>query len=122
MNEDFVTYEQAVKLKDLGFDYRTNTYYWLSKTDFYWSDLNNWNQSPDYTSAPTLAQATKWLREKNIEVISYYDYITKTWIFEVCEMGEPHSCGYHSDDFDLNKPTYEEAISAGIDKALEIYF
>ena len=125
--EDYVTYEQAVKLKELGFD-------WVV-THFYDSEVPqdgcikgrvpqdfNVMALVSLASAPTLAQATKWLRSKNIEVYSYYDYTTKSWIFEVCTIGEPHFNGYHSDDFGLNKSTYEEAISAGIDIALDIYF
>lgn len=137
-DEDFVTYEQAVKLKELGFNGYCNHYYHVNTKEFLpiqWLDCDGdvsaddlYDNNPpnvvitEKIMAPTLSQATKWLRSKNIEVLSYYDYTTKTWIFEVCEIGEPHSCGYHSDDFDLNKLTYEEAISTGIDKALEIYF
>lgn len=122
--EDFVTYEQAVKLKALGFDWNCHTWYhwdnWCGLT--YSGMCENHNMFEKCISGPSLYQVQKWLREKNIEVMSYYDYTTKTWIYEVCEIGEPHSCGYHSDDFGLNKSTYEEAISAGIDTALEIYF
>lgn len=123
IHEDIVTFKQAKFLKELGFDEKTLSVYCkideacVIPNPKYWPG-KIWHEF----SAPTLAQAIKWLRSKNIEVLSYYDYTTKTWIFEVCEIGEPHSCGYHSDDFNLNKPTYEEAISAGIDKALEIYF
>lgn len=134
MNEEFVTFEQAKKLKELGFDlkchYRFNIDKQLVPNVVYSNagvDSDDVAMNVNFRcvgdiSAPTLAQAQKWLREKGIEVMSYYDYTTKTWIYEVCEIGEPHFCGYHSDDFDLNKSTYEEAISAGIDRALEIYF
>ena len=120
MNEDFVTYEQAVKLKELGFDWDTIAFYLETVLI---TKIINWHTTnatdlPIF-SAPTLAQAQKWLREKGIEVMSYYDYTTKTWIFEVCEIGDPHFYGYHSDDFGLNKPTYEQALSAGIDQALK---
>lgn len=32
--EDYVSYEQAVKLKELGFDWKCNAYYWTEDKAF----------------------------------------------------------------------------------------
>lgn len=72
--EEYVSYEQAVKLKELGFDYKCY--------DFFTEDVKlplseikpfpkpkNWNESEDKISAPRLDQVQKWLREiKGIDI------------------------------------------------------
>jgi hypothetical protein len=70
MNEDFVTYELAVKLKEKGFDEPCYGYYHCNggndsfelcgngDRDF----LNSKNQYR--VAAPTISQALKWLREE----------------------------------------------------------
>lgn len=67
-NEDFVTYRQAVKLKELGFDWETYAHYHFNKIDGLpdkYPDVtfDNYNcSSLEMYSAPTLSQAQKWLR------------------------------------------------------------
>ena len=71
-HEDYVTYEQAVKLKELGFDWSLNTFYSSQgvKGKVYRNcstgDLNTLDHNLDYFlekgfmySAPTLAMAAK---------------------------------------------------------------
>lgn len=78
MNEDYVSYELAVKLKECGFDEPCDSYYnkACAADDEYWhtkrEELINWNGlgSDCQISAPTLWQAQKWLREKKKELQS----------------------------------------------------
>ena len=72
--EDFVTYEQAVKLKRLGF--KEECLYYYDEYDTIFANCDDGDVSVDdlyysYNSkpsklcdAPTLAQAQKWFREK----------------------------------------------------------
>lgn len=85
MNEDFVTYELAVKLKEKGFDEPCYGYYHCNggndsfelcgDRDF----LNSKNQYR--VAAPTIPQVLKWLREEKKIVISIF----------------PHPCGWQAD-------------------------
>ena len=76
MNEDFVTYELAVKLKEKGFPQHITDDAYI--TDNYGEDEYDIGDRlpipliPDYmddVSAPTISQVLKWLREKKIFVV-----------------------------------------------------
>ena len=115
MTEDFVTYEQAELLKELGFNQLTIHHYDVETHEFspkfshyYTICYDNWNQYNNTISAPTLSQVQKWLREVKeiylfvtMEDLRYYWYIGKEFQID-------------------NSKSYEEALSAGIDRALEI--
>ena len=64
MNEDFVPFELAKKLKEKGFKEKVNAYYgkWENLFDVHPAlDMNDC----DYrASAPTISQVLKWLREE----------------------------------------------------------
>ena len=129
--EDFVTFEQAKALKELGFDWKCNHYYNVITKEFrenynYYSpedafenpsSYDNHNNDPHCVSVPTLAQAQKWLREeKQIYLFidmgvnsnrQYYWYITDS---------EGNSRKVSFSPFD----SFEEALTSGIDKAIEI--
>lgn len=135
MKEDFVTYSQAVKLKELGFDWECNHYYNTQYEKFlpvewfhYSSDVDAddlYESNPPKSiitsrvSAPTLTQAQKWLREiKEIDII-------------VCPIIPKNIKKYHcvidkNNDLDFRlsmeklHDNYESALSTGIDKVLEI--
>ena len=148
-HEDFVTYEQAKILKDLGFDWECTHYYWenseslreyLAKNiDMYHNswDFNYTEYIDEYTipsgkhfrenrfedaySAPTLAQAQKWLREDKdicvmpIKCTKIGNSIDGKYYSEIRAMdGKMIRCSYQV------RETYEEALSVGLDEALEI--
>lgn len=116
MNEEFVTFELAKKLKEKGFDWKTRCGYLPpikfiheSFTDKDWIKLNGY-------SAPTIAQVLKWLRkEKNIHI--------EIRIFNIC---------YGFDIYNINPKnkvawsgtieykTYEEAAIVGIEYVLDV--
>ena len=116
-NEDFVTYEQALALKKLGFDLKTE-YYFSKLAGINFSNVpENFNNTfvNGVCSAPTLAQAQKWLREcKDLIVIPnpYRDCKRNVvWYFTIFNSGNyKHSPVYNS---------YEESLSAGITECLK---
>lgn len=133
-HEDYVSLEQAKALKELGFDWMTRAWY----SDLYNED--NWDfiiaeyfknfNDPKYDwriSAPTLAQAQKWLRGNGIGIeIQIYTRERSDWgpnYFSGVFYGavftstkDARMMGRLSKDYN----TYEEALSSGIDKALEL--
>lgn len=124
MNEDYVSYELAVKLKECGFD-EPCIAQWACEPDgkpmlvgstaFVFSNAEL--KGRDVT-APLLYHAQKWLREKHkwhivieprIWEQQVYDY--KLWSF---------MRGYENANRGLDYLSYEQALSAGITAALEL--
>lgn len=116
--EDYVTYEQAVKLKELGFDGFDDKWdcdYW------YYCSYDNPNEpiferreitdSYDVEKswyAPTLALAQKWLRE----VKQVYLFVT---------MEDSHYYWYIGKEFQIGScESYEQSLSAGINRAIDL--
>ena len=130
--EDFVTYEQALALKKLGFiEYCLYSYHkgvfdtignsYRSEDEVYVEDLyisynllSKDKQYEDYVDAPTLAQVQKWLRVKHKQSIEP-KYDTYQWWCCMTNMST-------SDWYDLDKSysSYEEALSAGITECLKL--
>ncbi len=119
MKTEFVTYEQAVKLKELGFD---EPCMFVHDT---WGNTKNWTEDGEgehrnsdknasiYYSAPLKQQVFRWFREK-YGYWSYNKEATKV------------TCRFYIEKFDekfFNSGlfgSYEEAESACIDKLIEI--
>lgn len=110
VQDNFVTYEQAISLRELGFDWKCFGFY------LYDNELNfggprdyNFIVGNDHISAPTLSQTQKWFREvKGIDV--HYSYGRKKWTYY---WGRRWS--HHGEDFD----TPIEALYAGIDRVIK---
>lgn len=123
-DEEYVSYSQASTLKAAGFDYPTNKYYTTedAPSGQYWVvdcfvAANHNSKSNGICSAPSLAQAAKWLREeKQYEVSAAYCRSRKSWYYWHGAL----SCIDEEVDCVFSFPSYEAALSAGIDKALEI--
>lgn len=64
MNEDFIPFELAVKLKEKGFRERVKGYYKESKVLSVCNTPMNSNALDNEFSAPTIPQVLKWLREE----------------------------------------------------------
>ena len=121
MKEEYVTYECAVKLKELGFDERT-TYEYSEIVEG--SGREEWDEDEqrmmfiediNYYPKLRLDQAQKWLRDKwRIHVEPNFIYEPK---FEVVIKRQKGSIFKRAErQFD----SYEEALSFGIDAALEL--
>ena len=118
MTEDFVTYKQAVKLKELGFDWEYGKGFQMKS---YYNSLKVLGQFDEETvtteiPAPTLAQVQKWLYEKYrlwIEVT-----IKAKNDFTLCIVNNYGSIKFINDKEYTDLKTPEQALSVGIDKAL----
>jgi len=120
--EDYVSYGQAVELKGCGFDRVCRAFYGAEPDGepllcvSALPDIRPDGEKGRDAAAPSLAQAAKWLREaKGMNVYPLYDYYVKKWYFH---------CGSGTYWYVTNGaavyPTYEAALSAGIDAALEM--
>ena len=133
-HEFYVSLEVAKLLKEAGFDWECSCYYSVNtlhepnngfihiykqyKALFY---DHNRTKMPVY-SAPTLEVAQRWLREvKDLDVYIFpttnnkrgcvYEWGIKTFGRALWVEGQPYTNQYE---------TYEEALEAGIKKALEL--
>lgn len=128
MELELVNFEQAKTLKELGFPQEVHPWHLYDiHTGILHKDYDD--SSPLYLTendtcmAPTLELAAKWLREeKGIYVtpsLMYYNKPIDGWKhiqFEACVV-DWHWNAYLRYEY---YSTYEKALSAGIDKAIEI--
>ncbi|ROS83538.1 hypothetical protein [uncultured Bacteroides sp.] len=130
MKDHYVSYQQAIKLKELELSGEVTGKYVDCPNDptlFNGMLYQSWNLENDEVLAPRLDQAQTWLREeKEIDVLVFncacgYGWeISKagnnltrgTTIMLFDEMGEDENSGMWL--------SYEKALSAGIDAALKI--
>ena len=130
--EDYVSFEQALRLKELGFDWKVNHSYctidksfeeckstpaWESgPTDTAYSNLNKLGI---YLSAPTLSQVSKWLYIQHGIWIEIMDYSTlnPAWKFKYSIVASS-TCEKVSENENYENPFV--ALSAGLTKALEL--
>ena len=69
MNEDYVTLDQSRELKKLGFSWKVCQVYIEGKFFSGMFPGQNWNEeegNKEICSAPSLWQAQKWLRKKEL--------------------------------------------------------
>ena len=121
MNEDYVSYELALKLKRAGFDEPCIAQwacepdgkpFLMGSTAFVFSNAEL--KGRDVT-APLLYHAQKWLREKKkLHILVDSDLYGK-WYYKVFPIGE--CC---IDEGNSNYVTYEQALSAGVSSALDL--
>ena len=124
--KDLVTFEQAKKLKELGFREECFYGYFEEKLQIptidYTLESRNDYENPYWVDAPFLYQVQNWLREENnthIIIDTYFprglagDYsIHEYECIIINKHGLRTTVGFHK--------SYNETLSAGIDKALEL--
>jgi hypothetical protein len=119
MEKEFVTYEQALAVKELGFDDDVLAWYdtenKLLNTGSLWQLFKN---DDDFVLAPLKQQVFKFFREKyewyaNISSWIHEELIGTYHEFEI--YGTPNSA--HGS---IKFKTYEEAENACIDKLIEL--
>lgn len=131
MKEEYVSYECAVKLKELGFDWKVEHSYtdvikesareeW-DEEECQWSTVYDCNSYPK----PRLDQAQKWLRDcKDMDVLVFNNACGFGWEISKSNSDSRGTTIALFDDKGNDKDSgmwlsYELALSAGIDKALE---
>lgn len=141
--EDYCSYELALKLKECGFDEPCRCCYIADKntesnaefteyaSEVRWNSAKTGGSKYPYVhiSAPTLTIAQKWLREEygiHIDVWTCSDYSTDAdgnvcdrwgfWGFKLYAIVGGERMAIDDDEYD----SYECALSAGIYAALEL--
>jgi len=105
MNKEFVTYEQALALKELGFD----------EPCFDYHNIKN-----GLILSPLKQQAFRWFREK-YSLIAYPVWrIDNTWDMNIQKLDNYGLLSGQSALVIIKKPTYEESEQACLDKLIEI--
>jgi hypothetical protein len=136
MTREFVTYNQALALKELGFDEPCMAIYYSKDKSFSWHHhIDHTNKEPVLDtgefniSAPTYSAAFRWFREKHnlyaeICLDSYKEpYSLKVTIKHLDDTNTfvdkeyyPYSNGIGA----IDNKKYEEAEQACLDKLIEI--
>jgi hypothetical protein len=120
MKNEFIPYEQALKLKELGFDEPCLAYYnindELTFTIIVSQNTNSfWLANPsNIISAPLYQQAFRWFREKGYRFTLSSDYENGIYYFDVWKSNQ----FMFETDYIYN--TYEEAELACLKKLIEI--
>jgi hypothetical protein len=134
MKEQFVTYDIALKLKELGFNEKCFAEYNESKVLLYlyphecfhgYCNIDDFEPFADILSikAPLYQQVIDWLREKHdlhINVITRYHelYNKRYWQFTIFRISQPNNNRVEESDFMYD--TFDKNIKQAILKAIEL--
>ena len=122
MTKEFIKYEQAVALKELGFDeeclglYRNGSLELKKNTGGYYDNkwINHFNE-PKICTAPLYQQAFSFFREKHKLHSTITSISQESWQWHITKPGESLGKLYNEDFY-----TYEEAEQECLDKLIEI--
>jgi hypothetical protein len=124
--KDFIPYEQALALKELGFDEPCFGYYnttWSKQNELlfpqYAGELENWNEMTHLCSSPLYSQAFRFFREKYglYYLIKVFKDDDGELIFDYAILEDsPETESYDDEPY----TTYEEAENACLIKLIEI--
>lgn len=132
-NEDYASYELALKLKECGFDEPCNFYYtkedapdgavWFTGDPRDPQDYNHLQDDCPFAkpicSAPHIYHAQKWLREKMGIAINVISHDGGAYDYDIVFLPNAVDCDYPIDRATFSR-TYEEALSEGIESVLEL--
>ena len=130
MNKEFIHYEQALELKELGFDEPCFGYYYtLNGKDWKFAEKSEYYRLDDEINiggkfsllAPLYSQAFRFFREKHnlFGCIDLHTSIPIHWYIRIDDIIE-NDYIYHSEDENLKYNTYEEAELECLKKLIEI--
>lgn len=131
MTKEFITYEQALALKELGFDDYCYGFYGHDNLLYRYGEVNyTVKTNPTYSLAPLYQQAFKWFRENHqlFQEIQIDQTSSPKFCFKIVKfLGNPINLSekewYWEEvkvvDWFLYR-TYEEAEQACLDKLIEI--
>jgi hypothetical protein len=120
IENEFIPYEQALALKELGFDEPCLAYY-NKKELFSFTQICNEPLEGHYIKVsnrlctPLYQQAFRWFREKHKLHSTITSISQESWQWHITKPGESLGKLYNEDFY-----TYEEAESACLDKLIEI--
>ena len=127
LEKEFIPYEQALELKELGFDEPCFSYYKNGQLSGILEEVINSemrnvnNEIDDYISAPLYQQALRWFREK-YDLFGCIDLHISTpinWYVRI-DIIKINDFIYHSKDDHKYFKTYKEAELACLKKLIEI--
>ena len=119
MNEDFITYESAKKLKEKGFDWQTFDWYDMAG-NFCKGFMPRELMCREYY-APTISQVLKWLREEKLILIGlspmqeYGGDEVIEWCSTVYKADKQGGLSWQEEFY---YQSYEQAALAGIEYVL----
>jgi hypothetical protein len=129
MEKEFIPYEQALELKELGFDEPCFCYWYTQQGSFpsiRGKDIqfNGWKNYPDSnTIAPLYQQAFRWFREKHNLLGGVYSNASG-WLWEIHDnIGGTHrfGCDYEGDcEHSGTYTSFDKAELACLKKLIEI--
>ena len=119
MTKEFVPYDLAIQLKELGFDEPCLVTYHKELHTIIPIYAEYTNQ--DVIKAPLYQQAFRWFREKHdlFGCIDLQAYSPSHWFIRIDKI-EINDYLYHSEDENVKYNTYEEAELACLKKLIEI--
>ena len=119
--EDYVSLEVAKLLKEKGFNEPVFSQYTNRESVWYCNEPENFNESVDCFSRPTLYEAAKWLREKhNIHIMIGVDDLDWWYQLYNCSEDGRMEDSNHIYGSVACKKSYEEALNDGILEALKL--
>jgi len=122
MEKEFIPYEEALELKELGFDEPCFGYYNVSNQELI-EDLSNnrtGNDDSRWASAPLYQQAFRWFRENYIlDSIVQPTYSTK-YQYRIFNVETKSKVQVYGDYMGKEFNTYEEAELACLKKLIEL--
>jgi hypothetical protein len=128
MKKEFIPYNLALELKELGFDEPCIGFYKLGDVDIYYgtiiqeknhkfrnnTGLNIYGDLKEKIAAPTYSQTFRWFREKYGYYISVFRTHDSNWGTDLWLLG------VHKPKATVFSETYEEAELACLEKLIEI--
>jgi hypothetical protein len=125
MNKEFIPYEQALALKELGFDEPCFGYYngqgnYIGEEGKTNSNCNKLGMHGAYCTAPLYQQAFRWFREEYVlDSIVQPTYSTK-YQYRVFNVETKSKVQVYGDYMGKEFKTYEEAELACLIKLIEL--
>jgi hypothetical protein len=126
MEKEFIPYEQALALKELGFNEPCFGFYSeLGSFNFEFNKTNSNCNKPGmhgkYCTAPTYSQTFRWFRDKhelNSEIYMNHEYGIKIYTYLVLKLEK--SIISHKSGYAVKQNIYEESELACLRKLIEI--
>ena len=118
MEKEFIPYQQALELKELGFN-QPCFGWWFADEEMLIIDKSTKSTSENIIQAPTFSQAFRWFREV-YGIDCFIDKGGIKGIYHAFVGGSEHGFLYGNNGNRPSEFTYEEAELACLEKLIEI--